>query len=736
MKTIFQSVVEYISGLKAIIGVIFFVVIVIILTYFVFIFTKKTHQITKNTINYFEDNGKYIAGIFVELNNSKECLRYFVNGRKWLERIIKSFNNIYKNYYGNILKKSLVNNNLKFKLFNLKSTDKVRQELIKQRSFFDSIEQYDESQFKPDYKESIWLIRGSRYSYISLIDDLLDYCKFMTQRFVIMIGSAGNGKTNIVCSLSELIIRMKNPCILINSRDINTNVSEFFWKKLKTIDIIIKHKKIVMCVINILLFLQKKKLFIIIDAINENDNDVFSNSICDFIDDILSFSQAKVLVTCRSEYFETRFKKLFNNKTTIKPQIFNIKDTSYNEKAIQKIYQIYKEHFNFSGTIHDRALHRLINSLILMRMFFEVYHNSTQNIVTLNKYKIYKEYIQEVRKRTGIDIEIYLHKIVDVMLETKDFNDVSFDKLQLNLHEISELKLVSDENVLLSRVIKKHEGTIAEKNIEVAYFVFDELRDYCIAKQLISFDMDSRDQNYGRLFETIDYLYEQKMSTLEGILRYAYSHFKSEDNIHFCMKILTDYNDNDIPVFWGKRPWLRETDFSFHNFGLSLIFDSECPLHVDEKNYIFKVLSNSAITDIPNVFWFLIKNQRDSIQPDFDLFIHFLCTIKNYKTLKKVLSQLQYRSGDYYEEDKYRYKFEISRMLSYFKKHGGIPDSIFYFIIVFYSVFPNEDFLKEFLDVPQRVNQAVKKLCGIFKLIELKNNIIHVSELIKIQLGR
>lgn len=34
-------------------------------------------------------------------------LRYFVYGEKWKKRIIKDFNNIYANAYGDILKKAI-----------------------------------------------------------------------------------------------------------------------------------------------------------------------------------------------------------------------------------------------------------------------------------------------------------------------------------------------------------------------------------------------------------------------------------------------------------------------------------------------------------------------------------------------------------------------------------------------------------------------------------------------------
>ena len=59
------------------------------------------------TIGGLKKSRKYISDLFVELNEGKETLRYFVYGERWKKRIIKDFNNIYANAYGDILKKAV-----------------------------------------------------------------------------------------------------------------------------------------------------------------------------------------------------------------------------------------------------------------------------------------------------------------------------------------------------------------------------------------------------------------------------------------------------------------------------------------------------------------------------------------------------------------------------------------------------------------------------------------------------
>ena len=66
------------------------VVAIFVLMNSLFSIRKKANKYTDEQIKKLIHDGKYIPGIFVELNNSKEVLRYFVYGKKWRKRLIKS----------------------------------------------------------------------------------------------------------------------------------------------------------------------------------------------------------------------------------------------------------------------------------------------------------------------------------------------------------------------------------------------------------------------------------------------------------------------------------------------------------------------------------------------------------------------------------------------------------------------------------------------------------------------
>lgn len=101
------------------------VVAIFVLMNSLFSIRKKANKYTGEQVKKLIQDGKYIPGVFVELNNSKEVLRYFVYGKKWRKRLIKNFNYVYDNSYGEILKKACDNQNVCFRLNRMASTKKI-----------------------------------------------------------------------------------------------------------------------------------------------------------------------------------------------------------------------------------------------------------------------------------------------------------------------------------------------------------------------------------------------------------------------------------------------------------------------------------------------------------------------------------------------------------------------------------------------------------------------------------
>ena len=96
----FGSLAEFIGNILTYWPAIVFVVVcaVLLLT-----FERRINRSNNILVETLSKNGKYIKGLFVELNDTKELLRYFTNDRKWKNRIVKDYNRLFNDEHGCLL---------------------------------------------------------------------------------------------------------------------------------------------------------------------------------------------------------------------------------------------------------------------------------------------------------------------------------------------------------------------------------------------------------------------------------------------------------------------------------------------------------------------------------------------------------------------------------------------------------------------------------------------------------
>ena len=692
MQNYFDPVIKPFDNIQSLWGLAVLIITGVFYFLFIFTFVKTVNKKSKKQIDFFKKNGKYIDGLFIELNNTKEFLRYFIFEKRWKQRVITEFNNFHEDYKDNFVIIKVIEDALCNKLSKRSSIKQIK------KIINNNLTDQELSHRYKDY-----------------LEELNSYCSAMISRFIILTGSAGNGKTNLLCSTTELIMDVAYPCIFLNARDINITVAEYFYKKLD-IPFIIKiiPKDIILWCINASLIIRRKKLFIIIDAINENDLQSFQDSIAEFINEILLYSNFKILLSCRSEYFEHRYNNLFKNKVEIEPLIYDIKEMEYPDRAIEKIYSKYKKYFKFTGRISQKAFDMLSDSLLLMRIFFEVNENSSEYIMTLNKFEIYRKYIEVLKEKTP-EIDDLIGIIVNNMIESREFGEVPENKLGLDSHQLTLLRKIADESLLIGRIIKKDEGNIAETEEEMFSFVFDELRDYYISRYLVLYCRGKDKSCYTRLFNLIDYLYEKKLSPLEGILRYSYNFFKDKNETENCKSILANYANNDLSEFINHKNWsirgLEKPRQEFYDFGISLILDCNKDLFDLEKEYIFEKCKNNAFRDVNNFFNFLCWNQYNKNHYySFSLFIEFLMNISDFEQLKGVLSVFEGKSDD---------------LINILKKlnEENVADDYYKFLIIWVSFFNNHGIIRDYISKYYTLKTAFDEIESATPCTELKNKV-------------
>lgn len=622
---------------------------VLLLIFSLFSIVRKANKYTRKVIQRLTNDGKYIPGVFVELNDSKEILRYFIYGKKWKKRLIGSYNLIYNNAYGDILKKACDNTNMCFRLKRRASQKEVMDAVNAAYELHDNFRKSD-VEFKSDYKESQVLFEILHYPYTEALGSLVQYCKAANGKYLILTGSAGNGKTNLLCSISELLINLKEAAIFLNSRDIEGDILEFLFNELGLPDLYMEHKEIYLYLVNLLLTIQHKHLFIIVDAINENDSNGFGSRIETFINKITGYSRVKVIVSCRNEYYKERFRECLVEKVGISAFEFDLKEQNYTFAAINKIIRAYSKYFNYSGNISPTVRNMLSEQLLLLRIFFEVNKGSDTDVFSIRKHEIYAQYIEVIKRNSGEYIVKVLNTVADFMIENENYDEISLSDLEKAGITPDVIKKAVDSSILLSKKLISHEGTIARNESEVVYFVFDEMRDYYLARRILLKNISADNVDGEAVLEKLKQLKAIGASCAEGVIHYCYVFFRTDEVVEklgqtekMCNAILDLYR---IPESREKMSyWHMHHREEFQNLGLRIILTSGIALTDFEIAYIQDCLRKDPYEDGGIIFDMMLDGTLYGGIYNLDTYLDILLGLKNEDAIKTAFHMICTRNA-------------------------------------------------------------------------------------------
>ena len=618
-------------------------------------FCKETHKVTNNTICGLKQNKKYIPKVFVELNEGKDVLRYFIYGKKWKKRIIKSFNSIYGNSYGDILKKAVNEKNRKFQLTFLDSFSDIMSAIRDKQELHKSL-RLRKYEFKADYSESKALFEICYYSYDGVLNKLAKFTQSAMSRYLILTGSAGNGKTNLLCSISELIMKLKQAVVFITAREIKSNLEQYILECLQVPQFIKDHPRLYWKVENILLGIRQKYFYIVIDAVNENEDKEFANELSLFINEMLTFTRFKVIVSCRNEYYENRFREKLVDNINSPAFELDIKEETYSNAALDRVFSVYKDYFNFSGRLSPAVKEVLCNQLLMLRIFFETYANKNTDVLSLCKHEVFKEYINKVCVTTSTETDKVLRKMARIMLDNNQYDSILVSTIENSALDINVIKKNIDESILISKKIINNEGTIAELENEVIYFVFDEMRDYILAREIITDNTDIQGNvDSETIIKNIFSLKDRGSSVVEGIIHYTYVLFRTEKKIadsgrsnELCAKLLDLVRipeERERQLYYGRRHRVE-----FQNLGLRIILTSGLPLTEVEMDYIRDCLVKNPREDGGIIFDVMLKGTILGGVYNLDTYLDILFGIHDKECMRKAFGSMKVRSSydDYY----------------------------------------------------------------------------------------
>lgn len=700
---------------------------IIVFVFCVFTFTNRINKETKAQIRRFQRDGKYLPSTYIELNNSMEYLRYFIFSYRWKHRIVRQYNHLFHGYEGKRLKRLLVPM-AKYNLSYFTSFSELNDTLAIMHDKLDGVRK-ERRELYDKYGQVVWAIASNTYNHVYAIEKLQDLCAMMQQKNVVLVGSAGNGKTSLICRMSEVAIANKMPCLLVNSRDIKEECTEYITNKLPIHPKLKNMVPLYLRLISLVLFFQRKYFYIFVDAINENDREVFTNSISTLLETFSKYSRIRMLLTCRREYFDSRYKTLFS-AGEVQPYIFNLQEAEYDERATIKMITAYMKHFNVRGPFSLETQDKLKNSLFLTRIFFEVNSNRDECMLEFRNAKIYKLYFEKIASENkGVDLKAIVNSIARYMFAEFQFDKIPIEELHLSSDDLDSLRNLLDNNLIISRSVRAGIG-ITEREEEYVYFVFDELRDFCLARYLLTLDECNSSSEYTEFFSNAAKLFDQRLSPVEGMVKYAYHHFRTTARDDLCEKILKTFGESNVQSILNQEKRGMHRKRTFNNFGFSLIFSEGDNIASFEIDYILHCIKNDC-RYYWEIFWFLLGNEYSGFKPNLHLAVDILqhCDDEiSDKILEFFFSDSEKKYYSY--SDKERRVNNLKEWLDAIKKNNGsLSENLKIIVTILAAYDPMEFALEEYHDfvLDEDFFKQIQEsdLCNPIKLLvsELKDRL-------------
>jgi hypothetical protein len=392
------------------------------------------------------------------------------------------------------------------------------------------------------YKDMKYQLGWTASSVSFELKEILDELQQMSRSVLLIVGRAGQGKTNFVCDLAEtFLLRWDIPTLLFTGKDFNhiepSSIDQFFFRsvfgdRVGSLDE----------ALGILEDLGRNAgapTLIILDGINEHPSPrSFSYYLENFVERILQYKHIKIILTCRSEYFSERFGNLlessFSDNTVCIDNFDRHMSNANRERLVQGYLAFYKIDAGFISLAAEEVLQ---SDTLLLRMFCEAYGDPQAEatiqiapVVDIYRDRLFRRYLE--RKIDGAAEYIggegaiavgakqrfreALALIIERMLEERQFNDVPLSVL---IEDYSiEVEVLLGEDLIIRKDLANRSGVL-DNSIEVVNFTFDEFRDFLIANHLVEVIYPHDPERFG---QTLDQLVSSDSPVSEGVRSYVF----------------------------------------------------------------------------------------------------------------------------------------------------------------------------------------------------------------------
>jgi len=439
------------------------------------------------------------------------------------------------------------------------------------------------------YSEQKYRLGAAATTVVYGIERILTEVEILESRVMLLVARAGQGKTNFVCDFVENVLEKRDiPCLFLTGQDlrhlqggeINDYISDLVLGSAE------KEHNLSLRMMNEYALRRGQLCIIVIDGINEHERvSEFSSVLERYIEQALKHSHIRILLTCRSEYFEQRFRNLSNSSFS---ECLLVKDMGGQMRESEKEAMLdgYFRFYNLD--MRGLAAHvseTLKSDPLLLRMFCDVYGDPLSSasipvpqMTSICRAELFKEYYR--RKLVGVRSLIddgngpglglltscrqVLRCLIEWMIAKHQYGDIPLTSVPESNWDVTRALLA--EGVVLRKDLPNASDPLAD-SVEVINFTFDEFRDYLIAQYAAGKLTKGNASEIGTL---IDSVVDTDSPTSEGVRTYLFFAAYEADR-------------SELLALLRQRSWF-ESVFMHHVFSLrEELITPEVAIAVEER---------------------------------------------------------------------------------------------------------------------------------------------------------
>lgn len=621
---------------------------------------------------------KYIPSVFVETSEIKEEMRYFANPMFFYRKIDDDMQRLDLDHFNKLLEMAKIEqvaDNLReiytFDTPNSLSELQIRlarqyvslRAILKQISPFSGHSGRAEC-FAPSHDlAGYWevfrcSIQSNGSGVFHALEKISKKIRIAQAKIFLVTGMAGQGKTNFICDLvSNQFRAFEIPTIFIPARLLNdypspNRILSYIRNNRYAPEILNLHD--LFTLLNRIADECKKPFIIVIDGINEvSDLDGFVSELRVFFDALCQYEFIKTILTCRNEFFDHKFAKIFYTK--LSDNLYRVCDLrrEMSEDNKSRLLKSYLSHFKIKIKLSKYAADFLKNDLILLRIFSEIHEGKDIGYVSdVYKGDIFEGYlIMKIKEFPTSSRQMALrslYKICSRMLNEENFSQISLEGFDDSERHIIE-RLIGEDIILRREVPSTGLASLVVENVS---FTYDELRDFLLAYYIVVELSGPHPKQVKAIFEKIS-----EWPIYEGFFRYSYILARKQ------------HNETVIEICEASDDFIKHY---LNNLSL-LSSDIQNDEDVNRIKNILKDITN--MNNIQTIAWFLCAKRDDSNHLNIQILIDHIIKLNDIEAemFFKVMFSGSFNHQDHNWRDRIslqlsNFNLRIDKMIAY-----GVP---------------------------------------------------------------